>query len=37
MKKTGIGNFIRMTSLDEFPRFFNVMKDDMSIVGLQDI
>ena len=32
-KKTGIGNFIRSTSLDEFPQFFNVLKGDMSIIG----
>ncbi len=31
--KTGIGQFIRDTSLDEFPHFFNVLKGDMSIVG----
>ena len=32
-KKTGIGEFIRKTSLDEFPQFFCVLQGVMSTIG----
>lgn len=32
-RKTKVGTFIRKTSIDELPQFFNVLKGDMSIIG----
>ena len=30
---TGVGRFVRSTSIDEFPQLFNVLKGDMALIG----
>ena len=32
-RKTKFGSFMRKTSIDELPQFFNVLKGDMSLIG----
>lgn len=32
-RRTKIGSFIRKTSIDELPQFFNILKGEMSVVG----
>lgn len=32
---TKVGKFIRATSIDELPQFFNILKGDMSLIGFR--
>ncbi|MCX6719354.1 MAG: sugar transferase [Candidatus Taylorbacteria bacterium] len=33
LKITKVGRFIRMTRIDEFPQFWNILKGDLSLIG----
>lgn len=35
--RPGIGWFIRKTSIDEFLQFWNILKSDMSLIGIRPL